>query len=113
MSIQPQAIAYAFHTLYYGGQDKKKRAVFAQRWGGFSDKTFLQTLASGSREEKALAILALGQSSVPNTDEFLSTRLESTEPLERWARALALGERRDERALPLSWMSSYRRACIL
>lgn len=100
MSIQPQAIDYAFHTFYYGGQDEKKRTAFAQRWGGFSDKTFLQALASGSREEKALAILALGQSDVPNTDELLSTRLESTEPLERWASALALGERRDERALP-------------
>ncbi len=101
MSIQPQAIDNAFHTLYYGGQDEQKRVAFTQRWGGFSDETFAQALAAGTPEEKTLAIFALARSDRARVDELLHVCLKSNEPMERWASTLALGERRDERVLPM------------
>jgi hypothetical protein len=101
MSIQPQAIDYAFHTLYYGGQDEPKRVAFTQRWGSFSDETFVRALTAGTPEEKTLAIFALARSDHARVDELLHACVKSNKPMERWASVLALGERRDEHVLPL------------
>lgn len=101
MSIQPETLDYAFHTLYYGGQADRERATFAQHWGGLSDEAFTQALTSGTREEKALAILALGKEETARSDALLDAHLKSQEPMERWPAALVLGERRDPRALPV------------
>jgi hypothetical protein len=101
MDIPPEAIEYAFRTVYYGGQDDQERAGFAQRWGGLSEEAFSQALASGTREEKALAILALGKAAAAQSDVLLDTHVKSQEPMERWPAALVLGERRDSRALPV------------
>lgn len=101
MSIQPQAIDEAFHTLYYGGQDEPKRTAFTQRWGGFSEETLTRALTAGTPEEQTLAIFALAQSEDRQVDELLHARLTSSEPMERWASAIALGKRRAKRALPV------------
>jgi hypothetical protein len=101
MSIQPETIEYAFHTLYYGGQADQERAAFTQRWGGLSDEAFTRALTSGTREEKSLAIFALGKEKTAQSDALLDAHLQSQEPTERWPSALVLGERRDPRALPV------------
>lgn len=101
MSIQPESVEYAFHTLYYSGQADQERATFTQRWGGLSDEAFTQALTSGTREEKALAIFALGKQETTQSDALLDAHLRSQEPMERWPAALVLGERRDPRALPV------------
>ncbi|HEY1351436.1 MAG TPA: HEAT repeat domain-containing protein [Ktedonobacteraceae bacterium] len=101
MSIQPETIDYAFHTLYYGGQADQERATFAQHWGGLSDEAFSRAIISGTREEKALAIFALGKEKTARSDALLGVHLKSQEPMERWPAALILGERHDPRALPV------------
>lgn len=101
MSIQPETIDDAFHTLYYGGQSNEERAAFARRWGGLSEEAFTRALTSGTREEKALAILVLGKGEAATSDALLDVHLKSQEAMERWPAALVLGERRDPHALPV------------
>jgi hypothetical protein len=75
--------------------------AFKERWGGLTQEAFITALPKGTAEEKALALLALSYSDVPQAQTILSEHLEASEPLERWASALGLGEKKDERALPV------------
>lgn len=96
----PEYIDRAFRAFYYGGQYEKAIEAFAQRWGGFDAQSITRVLSEGTREEKALALFALGYSDVPGAREILLLYLQSTEPMERWVSALCLGEMKEERALP-------------
>lgn len=97
----PDYIERAFRTFYYGGQYEKPLEAFIEQWGGVDTQTIIRVLAEGKGDAKVLAILALGYSGTLQADELLQPFLNSLEPIERWASALALGEMRDERALPV------------
>jgi hypothetical protein len=109
MDISPEIIEEAFRTVYYGGQSDREQVAFVQRWGGLSEDAFTQALASGTREEKAVAILSLGKAQTAQLDALLDIYVKSQEPMERWPAALVLGERHDARAFPvlLSLLDEY------
>ena len=104
MSITKPSSDYverAFRTFYYGGQHEKPLEDFIAQWGEVDTQTMLRVLSEGKEDAKALAILTLGYSGVSQAGELLQPFLYGVEPMERWASALALGEMRDERALPV------------
>jgi len=101
MDSRPDYVDRAFRSVYYGGDYEREMDSFAKRWQALSFEAFTQALERGTPEEKAVALFALSYSDNPNAQGILSTALESVEPLEQWASALCLGERKDERALPV------------
>lgn len=101
MDTWPESVDHAFRAVYYGGDYEREIEAFAQRWQGLEAETFTRAFESGTPEEKALALFALNYSDSPNAQALLTTALESGEPMEQWASALCLGERKDEQALPI------------
>ncbi len=101
MDARPDYLDRAFRAVYYGGDSERDIDTFAQRWHGLEAEAFLRAFESGTPEEKAVALFALSYSNHPNAQAILSTALESVEPMERWASALSLAERKDERVLPV------------
>ena len=101
MDARSDYLDRAFRAVYYGGDYEREINTFAQRWHGLEPEAFTRAFESGTPEEKALALFALNYSDSPNAQATLYTALESVEPMEQWASALCLGERKDERALPV------------
>ena len=101
MDARPDYLDRAFRSVYYGGDSEREIDAFAKRWQGLEAEAFTRALESGTPEEKAVALFALSYSNHPNAQAMLYTALESVEPMEQWASALCLGERKDERALPV------------
>ncbi len=101
MDSWPDSVDRAFRAVYYGGDYEREIGTFAGRWNSLETEAFTRALESGTPEEKALALFALSYSDSPNAHAILSTALESLEPMEQWASALCLGERKDEQALPV------------
>jgi hypothetical protein len=101
MDSWPEYVDHAFRAVSYGGQYEQALDSFAQRWGGLDVEAFTHALEKGSSEEKALALFALSYSDAPQAQTALYAHLEASEPMERWASALCLGERKDERGLPV------------
>jgi hypothetical protein len=101
MDSWPEYVDRAFRAIYYGGDYEREIDAFAQRWHGLETEAFTRALESGTPEERALALFALSYSDSPNAQAMLYTALESLEPMEQWASALCLGERKDEQALPM------------
>jgi len=100
-TARPEYIDHAFRAVYYGGDSEREIDAFAQRWNGLEPEAFTRALESGTPEEKALALFALSYSNSPGAQAILYAALESLEPMEQWASALCLGERKDEQALPV------------
>jgi hypothetical protein len=75
--------------------------AFAQRWGGLSDEVFVRVLEQARGRDRLAAIFAIGHGSLPHAADLLAPLLASFDVLERYAAALVLGLRRDERALPV------------
>lgn len=101
MNAWPDSIDRAFRAVYYGGDYEREIDAFVSRWHGLETENFIRALESGTPEEKALALFALGYANSPNAQARLYTALESVEPMEQWASALCLAERKDEQALPM------------
>ena len=101
MDAWPDSVDRAFRAVYYGGDYEREIEAFAGRWNSLEPEAFTRALESGTPEEKALALFALSYGNSPNAQAILSTALESLEPMEQWASALCLGERKDEQALPV------------
>lgn len=101
MDLNPEEVERAFGTVYYGGQTEQAMEAFKERWGGLTEEAFTTALQKGTAEEKALALLALSYSNAPQAQTLHSEHLEASEPLERWTSASGLGEKKDERALPV------------
>lgn len=101
MTALPAYIDHAFRTVYYGGQHEKFFEPFIQRWGKPNPETLSSVLVSGSPEEKAIALFALGYSNSQQAKKALLPFLHSKEPMERWASALSLGMMKEEAALPV------------
>lgn len=73
---------------------------FTHRWGRLDDNVFVQVLQQATGRDRLVAIFALGQSELLQAADLLAPFLTSSDFLERCASAIALGFRRDERALP-------------
>ncbi len=101
MDTWPEYVERAFRTFYYGGQYEQSLETFVRRWGGSDIQTFAQVLSVGTQEEKVLALFAIGYSGTPQAQDILRPFLQSTQPMERWASALCLGELKDEQAIPV------------
>ncbi len=101
MNSRPDYLDRAFRAVYYGGDYEREIDAFAQRWHGLEAEAFTRAFQGGTPEERALALFALSYSDSPNAQALLSTALGSIEPMEQWAGALCLGERKDDRALPV------------
>src|SRR5260221_6528541 len=101
MNAWPDSVDRAFRAVYYGGDSEREIDAFAKRWHGLEPEAFTRALESGTPEEKAIALFALSYSHHPNAQATLYRALESVEPMEQWASALCLGERKDEGALPV------------
>jgi hypothetical protein len=101
MEARPEYVDQAFRMVYYGGQYEQALEAFAQHWGGFESEAVTNALTTGTGEERALAIFILGYSGNPQARELLLPFLESADPMEQWASALALGAMRQEEALPV------------
>ena len=101
MNAWSDSVDRAFRAVYYGGDSEREIDAFAKRWHGLEPEAFTRALESGTPEEKAIALFALSYSNHPNAQVMLYAALESVEPMEQWASALCLGERKDERALPV------------
>jgi hypothetical protein len=101
MDSWPDSVDGAFRAVYYGGDSEREIDAFAKRWHGLEPEAFTRALESGTPEEKAVALFALNNSHNPNAQAMLYTALESLEPMEQWASALCLGERKDGHALPV------------
>lgn len=97
----PDDVYRAFGLVYYGGGFERKIEDFAQRWGGLDASAFEQALRQTEGNEKIIAIFALGSLNPPDVQEMLAPLLQSPVRMERWASAIALGQLRDERALPV------------
>ena len=87
----------------YNEDEEVGKAIeaFAHRWGGLSDETFLQVLKQAQDRDRLVAIFAVGHSSLPQAADVLAPFLNSASLLERYAAAIVLGLRRDERSLPV------------
>ncbi len=96
----PVSIDRAFSEFYYEGHEEAIER-FASHWGGLDVETFSRVLEEGQGEDKVIALFALGYMATPQARERLLPFLQSTEPMERWASALCLGEMKDEHALPV------------
>jgi hypothetical protein len=81
--------------------DDSDIARFAERWGGLDQETFLRAYEHGSQEEHLIALFALGLAPETPHLELIRPLLQSSDPFERWASALILGENHDEQALPV------------
>ena len=101
MNTWPDFVDRAFRAVYYGGDAEREIDAFAKRWHGLEPEAFTRALESGTPEEKAVALFALSYSHHPKAQAMLYAALESVEPMEQWASALCLGERKDEQALPV------------
>ena len=74
------------------------QAIIA-KWGDVHPNTLQKIMREGDDYERAFAVFAYGfQPDVP-VEEILVPLLQSTDPLKRWASAICLGKRKDERAL--------------
>lgn len=96
----PEHLVRAFTQLYFRGLSEESYEDFASRWGGLDDVAFHRALSQAQGEDKALAIFAIGYSGTPQAVEEVAPFLYDAERMARWASALCLGERGDERALP-------------
>jgi hypothetical protein len=101
MGSWPEYVDRAFRAVYYGGDEEREIEAFAQRWQGVEPEAFTRAFEQGTPQEKALALFVLSYSNNPNAQALLYRALESVEPMEQWASALCLGERKDEHALPV------------
>ncbi len=101
MNSRPEYVDHAFRAVYYAGQYEQGIDSFAQRWGGLNGEAFTHALEKGTAEEKALALFALSYSDAPQAQTALYAHLAVPESMQRWASALCLGERKDERGLPV------------
>jgi len=101
----PDYVKRAFGMVYYGyqGQYEDAIAAFTQCWGNLDQETFIHVLKAGTCEDRVIALfaLALGYGTTPQVREQVLAFLQSGEPMERWASALALGELKEEQALPV------------
>ena len=96
----PEYLVRAFTQLYFRGLSEESYEDFASRWGGLDNAAFHRALSQGQGEDKALAIFTIGYSGTPQAAEEIAPFLQDAERMARWASALCLGERGDERALP-------------
>lgn len=98
VSTWPEYVDIAYRALGYEEYHLQLR-VFLGRWGSIDLETFERVLHEGQCEERVLAIFALGSARISVARELLLPFPQSTEPRERWASALCLGQMREEQAL--------------
>jgi hypothetical protein len=97
VSQYPEYITYAFQQLGYEDY-KESIQSFIAHWGGMNLETLVRVLKEGHGEDLILAILALGHIKSSWTREHILPFLQSTEPMERCASALCLGNTQEEQA---------------
>lgn len=98
---RPLAIEKASHDTFLWLDEEEHVEKFHERWGGFDDETFVRVLdQKGKSQERVFALFALGHLATPGVASLLSPFLESSERMERWASAIALGRLKEERVLP-------------
>lgn len=71
--------------------------AFQQYWGSFDLDTFKRVLQEGNEADRLVALFAPGYLAYEETRELLAPFLSSPVGKERWASAIVLGERKDER----------------
>lgn len=86
-----------------GEMSETNLEAFRTSWGSFEIPGLRRALHAGSDYDRLFAIWALGATRSEEARAELLPLLESTQPLERWASALALGELREQRSLPVLW----------
>jgi len=95
----PKYVIRAFRQIYFESLSEEKYEDFASLWRGLDDTAFHRALGQGQRDDKALAIFAIGYSGTSQAVEEIAPFLYDAERMARWASALCLGEQGDERAL--------------
>ena len=75
--------------------------AFAQRRGGLSEETFLHTLQETQGRDRLVSIFAIGYNILLPAEDLLAPFLASDDLLERYAAAIVLGLRHDDRAVPI------------
>lgn len=101
MAVWPPSIQRAFEQIHYGGYQDEVIEKFAHRWGNLTLETFQHVLDMAEREDKLIALFAIGYSGAAQAREILLPFLQSSNRMERWASILCLGEMQDEEAFPL------------
>ena len=93
-------LAEAFERVYEADNDEEKLEAFASTWGGISEALLEKIIATGKGKDKVLALFAAGYAAIPSLENILLAHLHSPVQKERWAAALSLGSRKEERAFP-------------
>lgn len=101
MTTWSECIENAFLAIYYGGGYEAVIETFARRWGSLTVETFQHVLKVGEGEDKLIALCAIGYTGTKEAQGLVLPFLHSTDPKERWASALCLGEMKDEEAFPV------------
>jgi HEAT repeat protein len=102
MSGWPQQVVSALNQLGYEYPgDELYIEGFTGRWGGLDRHTLVRVLGQGQGDDILLAIFAVGDIHNSESSDLLAPFLASSQPRERWASALCLGQMKDERALPV------------
>lgn len=102
MGVYPPYIYAALDCMTPADDDAAAYlAAFTAAWGSYEPPDLLRALREGIEFDRLFAIWALAATRTAQGHEALLPLLESAQPLERWASALALAdEYHDERALP-------------
>jgi hypothetical protein len=82
-------------------------AAFQKCWQTFEWDAFQRALQGEQEDDRMCALFALGYLAPAGVEELLIPFLSSPVRKERWASAIALGEHRDERAIP------FLKTCLL
>lgn len=97
----PDYVAYALRYLGYEyPYDEEAIEKLQVRLGGLELDRIVQVLEEEPGEDRLFALFAVGAKDSPSVRALLAPFFESSQPKERWASALCLGEMKDERALP-------------
>jgi hypothetical protein len=98
-----ETIQHAFFDAWAGPEmpDEEIQEIveaFTRRWGGLEANAFAQALQEGNETDRIWALFALSRLAPLGVEERFVPFLHSLVRKERWASAIALGRKRDERA---------------
>lgn len=100
-SMLPEYIKRGFAVIHGEYIPHQVIEAFRTRWGTISNETFVRVLLEGQGVDRVIAISVLGNSGHSEMKQLLRPFLESDDPQERWASAMALGTLHDDEAVPV------------
>lgn len=103
LTVGEDHVSYAYAQIGYESVPEGEFGPegVTQRWGGLDVELLARAIQEGQKEDRLLAIFALGYHQTRWVAELLLPFLESPLPQERWASALSLGFMQEERAFPV------------